>query len=87
MPSLMPLTWTTTSPKVPQVWRCSECRATFDMGPISNVAPSLGQVEQVNRQFEIHCKQVHPGLALVIGLKRPSQRYTEGTDALTKRGP
>ena len=69
MPSLMPSAWTTTSPKVPRVWSCSECQAAFDMGPIFKAAPSPGQVEQVNRQFEIHCKQVHPGLALVIGLK------------------
>jgi hypothetical protein len=71
MPSLMPTTWTTTHPKVPRVWSCSDGQAAFDMGPIFNAAPSEGQVEQVNRLFELHCKHVHPGQTLVIGLRRP----------------
>jgi hypothetical protein len=71
MPSLMPTKWTPTHPTIPRVWSCSECNAAFDMGPIFRAAPTPGQVEQVNRLFEIHCKHSHPEQTFVIGLRRP----------------
>ena len=60
MPTLLPTVWTAVNPAVPYVWSCSECRAVFDMGPVQ-VSPGQKQIDQVNLQFEAHCKHVHAG--------------------------
>jgi hypothetical protein len=60
MPTLLPTVWTAVNPAVPYVWSCSECRAVFDMGPMHG-SPAQKHIDQVNLQFEAHCKQVHPG--------------------------
>jgi hypothetical protein len=60
MPTLLPTVWTAVNPAVPYVWSCSECRAVFDMGPV-HVSPGQKQIDQVNLQFEAHCRHVHAG--------------------------
>jgi hypothetical protein len=60
MPTLIPAIWTVIRPVVPYVWSCSECDAAFDMGPMRGLLPSQDQIDQINLQFEAHCKQVHP---------------------------
>lgn len=60
MPTLLPTVWTAINPAVPYVWSCSECGAVFDMGPMHGAPPRQTQIDQVNLQFEAHCKQVHP---------------------------
>jgi hypothetical protein len=61
MPTLLPTVWTAVNPAVPYVWTCSECGAIFDMGPMQGSPPSQKQIDQVNLQFEAHCRHVHPG--------------------------
>ena len=65
MPSLVPSVWTTDSPAVPYVWCCSECEATFDMGPARGIRRSQTQIDLANLQFLAHCRQVHPLLLSV----------------------
>jgi hypothetical protein len=72
MPSLIPSVWTAVHPVIPYVWSCSECQAAFDMGTIRRATHTQEQVDQINLQFEAHCKQVHPRLFPVIGLDAPA---------------
>lgn len=65
MPTLVPSVWTTGTSSVPYVWNCSECEAAFDMGPMRGSTPSQKQIDNVNRQFKAHCRQVHPHLSAV----------------------
>ena len=75
MPTLLPTVWTAINPAVPYVWSCSECGAIFDMGPMRGLPPNQMQIDQVNRQFEAHCKHVHPSSAPVNNLgNAPSGR-------------
>jgi hypothetical protein len=68
MPSLVPSVWTTGSPAVPYVWCCSECEATFDMGPTRGFQLSQMQIDLANLQFRAHCKRAHPLLLTVNSL-------------------
>jgi hypothetical protein len=68
MPSLLPTVWTTAHPVVPYVWCCSTCEAVFDVGAARRASLTQEQIDQVNRQFEVHCKQTHPGSFPVVGL-------------------
>ena len=68
MPRLVPYVWTPAPRAVPYVWSCSECEAAFDMGPMRGAPPSQKQVDEVNRQFDAHCRQVHPLLSPVVRL-------------------
>ena len=68
MPSLTPFLWEAARPLSPYVWSCSECQAAFDLAPPRLLSPTQEQVDQINLQFEAHCKQVHPRLFPVIGL-------------------
>jgi hypothetical protein len=68
MPTLLPSVWTTANPVVPYVWNCSECDAVFDMGPMRGSPPTQIQIDRINRQFEAHCKHVHPQSFPVHGL-------------------
>ena len=70
MPTLLPSVWTTAKPAVPYVWSCSECNAVFDMGPLRGAPPNQNQIDKINRQFEVHCKHVHPRSPRVDGLGR-----------------
>lgn len=65
MASLLPSVWTTIAPAVPYVWSCSECEAAFDMGPMHGALPTQSQIDELNHQFEAHCRQVHPRLVPV----------------------
>ena len=68
MPILIPSSWTDTRPGIPYVWICSVCQAFFDGGPVRGQGHSSEQINQINRQFEAHCKQLHPALRPVTGL-------------------
>ena len=68
MPILIPSARTDTRPGVPCAWSCSVCQAAFDLGPLRGKALSPGQRAEINRQFKLHCEQVHPGRVPVIGL-------------------
>jgi hypothetical protein len=48
-------------------WSCSECQAVFDMWP-HHAPPTQEQIDQINRQFVVHCKRVHRDLFPVFGL-------------------
>jgi len=72
MPILIPKVWTISHPVVPYVWSCSKCEAVFDAGPVRRSVLTQDQVDGINRQFEIHCEQVHPGILPVVGLRSPS---------------
>jgi hypothetical protein len=41
------------------------------MPPLRGVNHATEQIERVNAQFDAHCKQVHPGSPLIIGIVRP----------------
>jgi hypothetical protein len=69
MPALVALVWTTDHPVMPYVWSCSDCGAVFDAGTQRQTGLTE---EQINSQFEVHCKQVHPGILPVIGLTADS---------------
>ena len=68
MPILTPSAWSDTRPGIPFVWSCSVCQATFDRGPLRGKALSSEQIDEINSQFEIHWKQVHPTLVSGIGI-------------------
>jgi len=72
LPNLKPSLWTVARPVVPCVWSCSECQAEFDLGPQSCESLTKKQIDQINRQFAIHCKRVHPASSPVFGLECPA---------------
>jgi hypothetical protein len=68
MPILLPSVWTDTHPGIPYVWSCSACEAIFDRGPLNGKAVPPQSIEEINRQFEADCKQVHAALRTVVGI-------------------
>ncbi len=80
MPTLLPTVWTAVNRAVPYVWSCSECRAIFDMGPTRGLQPGQNQIDQLNLQFELHCKLYHPG-SLPVNCLGPAgnQQFIIGT--------
>ena len=71
MPSLIPSFRRAIHLVAPYSWSCSECLAVFNMAPPHCSSPTLGQVNQINLQFEAHCQHVHPRLFPVVGLTLP----------------
>lgn len=65
MPTLIPSAWTAVHPIVPTAWSCSECEAVFDLGPLRRFSPTQEKIDQINLQFQAHCKQVHPASSLL----------------------
>jgi hypothetical protein len=68
MPRLVPSGEKTIHLVSPCAWCCSECQAVFDIGPQHGSRPTQEQVDQINRQFVAHCRQVHRDLFPVFGL-------------------
>jgi hypothetical protein len=72
MSALIALVWTTVHPVVPYVWSCAECGAVFDVGPLRRRSLTREQIDQINGQFEAHCKQMHPQSLPTVGLNEKS---------------
>lgn len=68
MPTLLEAAWKGARPSNTYLWRCSHCDAVFSLGLLRGSSPSRKQIDRVYRQFEAHCKQVHPRLIPVIRL-------------------
>ena len=68
MPFLRLALQTVDPPALPCVWSCSECQAEFALWNESIESVSKELIDQINFQFAIHCRQVHPGLFPVDGL-------------------
>jgi hypothetical protein len=66
MPSLIPSAWTTVHPVIPYVWSCSECQAAFGLGSLRYASATQEQIDKINLEFQLHCKQVHPRLFPVV---------------------
>jgi ribosomal protein L37AE/L43A len=64
--------WTKARPIKPYAWRCSKCEAVFDIGPLRPTMLTDEQVDEINSQFEEHCRKVHPRLRPAIGLNESS---------------
>ncbi len=72
MPALIATAWTTAHPVRPYVWSCSQCNVMFDVGPLRPSELTREQLDKLNLQFDMHCKDVHPRMFPVIGLNRMS---------------
>jgi hypothetical protein len=69
MPALIAIDWTTVHPVVPCVWQCSKCEAIFESGGrLRGMTPSVKQIGELNRQFEVHSQHVHPKSFPITGI-------------------
>ena len=56
--------------KRPIAWMCSACETVFELDRVDAILTKKS-TEQINKDFEMHCKKQHPGLQ-IIGLDPPS---------------
>lgn len=68
MPTLLRITWAKDRPGHPNLWTCSACRAAFGETPARGHEPSQVEIDEINRQFEVHCNQVHPAIHPIGGI-------------------
>ncbi len=70
MPTLIATVWTTAHPVVPYVWQVALDVRPCDVGPQRGSSLTNEQIDQVNRQFGVHCEQVQSTLIPGRRLKR-----------------
>lgn len=68
MPTLLEAAWKGARPPNTYLWKCSHCDVIFNLGPLRGLSPLRKQIDRVNRLFEAHCKQAHPGMLPIVGV-------------------
>ena len=69
MPVLTPTVFNDRA-KRPIAWMCSDCETVFSLDRVDAVLTKKS-TEQINKDFEVHCKGQHPG-SQIIGLEIPA---------------
>jgi Leu/Phe-tRNA-protein transferase len=60
----------------PFVWYCSDCRGVFALERMTSNA-TLSEIQNVDFDFQIHCKNEHPELSVMASENRePNRRLT-----------
>lgn len=55
--------------KRPTAWMCSDCKTVFALDRVDAILTKKS-TEQINEDFEKHCKDQHPGLQIVgLGIR------------------
>jgi hypothetical protein len=57
--------------KKPIGWMCSACETVFELDRVDAILTKKS-TEQINKDFEMHCKGQHPG-SQIIGLDIPHE--------------
>ena len=55
----------------PIAWKCSDCETVFALDRVDAILTKKS-TEQINKDFEMHCKGQHPG-SQIIGLDIPHE--------------
>lgn len=55
----------------PIAWKCSVCETVFALDRVDAILTKKS-TEQINKDFEMHCKEQHPGLQ-ISGLGLPAE--------------
>jgi hypothetical protein len=61
--------------KRPIAWTCSACEIVFALDRIDAILTKKS-TEQINKDFEMHCKAQHPG-SQIIGLDIPHEDFSQ----------
>jgi len=56
----------------PFVWYCSDCRGVFSLERMAE-NPTVSELKKVDANFHAHCKNAHPGSA-VVSINIPSPK-------------
>jgi hypothetical protein len=61
--------------KRPIAWKCSDCETGFALDRVDAILTKKS-TEQINKDFEMHCKGDHPG-SQIIGLDIPHEDFNK----------
>jgi len=61
--------------KTPIAWICSACEAVLSLDRADAILTKKS-TEQINKDFEMHCKEQHPG-SQIIGLDIPPEDFSQ----------
>jgi hypothetical protein len=61
--------------KKPIAWKCSVCETVFALDRVDAILTKKS-TEQINKDFEMHCKGQHPG-SQIIGLDIPHEDFSQ----------
>jgi hypothetical protein len=61
--------------KRPIAWMCSVCETVFALDRVDAILTKKS-TEQINNDFEMHCKTQHPG-SQIIGLDIPHEDFSQ----------
>ena len=61
--------------KRPNAWMCSVCETVFALDRVDAILTKKS-TEQINNDFEMHCKTQHPG-SQIIGLDIPHEDFSQ----------
>ena len=67
----------------PIAWKCSDCETVFALDRVDAILTKKS-TEQINKDFEMHCKGQHPG-SQIIGLDIPHEDFSQATARIVKR--
>lgn len=68
--------------KIPIAWMCSVCETVFTLDRVDAILTKKS-TEQINKDFEMHCKGQHPG-SQIIGLEIPAEDFSQAAARIVR---
>jgi hypothetical protein len=68
--------------KRPIAWKCSDCETVFALDRVDAILTKKS-TEQINKDFEMHCKGQHPG-SQIIGLDIPHGDFSQAAARIVR---